>query len=365
MKRLIVAGGGTGGHVLAGVAIADCWKSEAGEQKSDSVLFIGAESGIEARLVPKAGYRLETLSIGSLNRVGLARRLKTLIQLPVAFLRSFRLLREFRPDAVIGVGGYSSGPVVLTASVLARFGFLNARTAILEQNAVPGLTNRILGRFVDQVFCAYETSRAQFGLEKSILSGNPVRAAMQPMPPSVEEPLQIFVFGGSQGALGMNTLVIGALPLLSDLSERIQWLHQTGEKDFERVKSAHEAHGTRARVEKFIDRMDLAYQRTSLVICRAGSSTLSELAAVGRAAILVPLPTAADNHQEVNARQLEKSQAALVFRQQEGSPEALAKLIRECLSEPGNLRAMEKSVSKFYRPQAAQEVSRFLALPRS
>lgn len=358
-KALVVAGGGTGGHVLAGIAIADSWRAEG---IGTEVLFIGAQGGIEERLVPRNGYRLETLKLGSLNRVSILTKLRTLFQLPFTFVKAAKLLRAIRPAAVIGVGGYSSGPVVLMAWILRKLGLLETKCAILEQNAVPGMTNRILGRFVDEIYCAFELTRSAFGPEKRVIvTGNPVRSAMQPMVPCTEKPYQIFVFGGSQGALGMNTLVLEALDHLGGLKNQIQWLHQTGERDFERVRTAHERAGTHAKVEKFVDQMAHAYARSSLLICRAGSSTLSEIAAVGRAAILVPLPTAADNHQEVNALELEKRQGAIVFRQQEGKGSELASLIHELISDSKNLRSMESSVKSFYRPDAARDVSRFLA----
>lgn len=352
--RLIIAGGGTGGHVLAGVAVADAWRARWGA--SAPVLFVGAQGGIEEKLVPRAGYELTLLKLGSLNRVSLGRRLKTLFQLPVSFLRSVGLLIRFRPDVVLGVGGYASGPLVLMARVLSSVGLIPARTAILEQNSVPGMTNRILGRIVHRVFCAFPGMEKRFPARKVVLTGNPTRAAMKPLSPAGTVPFTVFIFGGSQGAMGINTLVLDALPLLDDVKERLRFIHQTGERDHDRVLEGYRKAGMSARVEKFIHDMPQAYAEASLLICRAGSSTLSEIAAVGRASVLVPFPFASDNHQEQNARILVHAGAAHLLIQNQATGLDLARIIRKALQDPSDLRRMERAVQAFYRPDAAKDV---------
>ncbi len=198
-NRLIIAGGGTGGHVLAGIAIADEWIATTGGDRED-VLFVGASGGIEEKLVPRAGYRLELLSVGALNRVSVARKIKTLFQLPVSLFKSAWIVVSFRPKAVLGVGGYASGPLVLMARL--KGFWWGVRTAILEQNTVPGLTNRILGRVTHRVFCAFPGTEKGFPKGKPIVTGNPVRSSMKTFPSASRDPFTIFVFGGSQGAAG-------------------------------------------------------------------------------------------------------------------------------------------------------------------
>lgn len=344
--RLIVAGGGTGGHVLAGVAIADAWKERFGADSQ--VVFVGAHGGIEERLVPRAGYPLELLSLGALKRVGLVKTLKTLVQLPISLIRSSLILARVRPVGVIGVGGYASGPVVLMARFLGPF-IGSPRTAILEQNAVPGLTNRILGRFVHHVLSAFPGGDV-------IVTGNPVRSTIRPMPSAPRDPYTIFIFGGSQGAVGINTLVLDSLAELGDLKGRLRFIHQTGEKDWQRVVDGYEKAGFTARVEKFIYDMPSAYAEASLLICRAGSSTLAEVAAVGRASVLIPFPYASDNHQEKNARIFVDAGAARLLVQFQSKGSDLARIIREMVEKPSQLEAMEKSAGTFYKPDAAKDV---------
>lgn len=351
-KRLMVAGGGTGGHVLAGVAVADAWRARFPESQ---VIFVGAQGGIEEKLVPRAGYPLQLLKLGSLNRVSLVKKLRTVFLLPFSLIRSALFLLAFRPHAVLGVGGYASGPLVLMARFLSAFGLLSAKTAILEQNSIAGMTNRILGRLVDRVFCTFPGMEFQFG-GKVLLTGNPVRAAFKPLTPAARDPFTIFIFGGSQGALGINTLVLEALPLFADVKEHLRFIHQTGERDYDRVVEGYKKAGVEARVEKFIHDMASAYAEASLVICRAGSSTLSEIAAVGRAAVLVPFPFASDNHQEKNARVLVDRGAAFLLLQQRSNGMDLARIVRKLYQEPATLSKMEEAVKAFHRPAAAQEI---------
>lgn len=346
-KSLIIAGGGTGGHVAAGIAVADAWKRKYGADAR--IVFVGAQGGIEEKMVPRTGYPLELLKLGSLKGVSLGRRLKTMLQLPLSLIRSLGVVIRERPDAVLGVGGYASGPLVLAARILSR-------TAILEQNAVPGFTNRILGKVVHRVFSAFPGVEGLFPGGKVTLTGNPVRSAMQPMPPAPRTPFTIFIFGGSQGAMGINTLVLDALPYLHDLLPRLRFVHQTGDRDHARTAEAHGKASTSARVEKFIHDMPSVYREASLLICRAGSSTLSEIAAVGRAAVLIPFPFASDNHQEKNAEIFVKAGAAWLLRQQSAKGEDLARIIREAVTNPAKIDQMEKAVRAFYRPAAAEDI---------
>jgi UDP-N-acetylglucosamine--N-acetylmuramyl-(pentapeptide) pyrophosphoryl-undecaprenol N-acetylglucosamine transferase len=347
-KKLLIAGGGTGGHVLAGIAIADEWKQTIPDSK---ILFVGSEQGLESRLVPKHGYSLVTLKIGALNRVSLKTRLLTMMKLPLSFLKAMWILISFRPDAVIGVGGYASGPVVMLARIMAPFcGIL---TAILEQNSVAGFTNRVLGKWVHRVFCAFEDGSIQFSKNKVLITGNPIRSHLQKLPPSKEEPFTLFIFGGSQGASGINSMVIDALPFLK--KENVEFIHQTGVNDFERVKAAYAREGIQnVRIEKFIDDMASCYEKASLVICRAGASTLTELASVGRAAIFIPLPTAADNHQEKNARIFEKTGAAMVIPQGSMTGAQFSEQILALKKDRKRIHSIEEKVRPFYRGDSAR-----------
>jgi UDP-N-acetylglucosamine--N-acetylmuramyl-(pentapeptide) pyrophosphoryl-undecaprenol N-acetylglucosamine transferase len=350
----MIAGGGTGGHVFAGVAVADAWRDQYG--KETPIVFVGAQGRIEEKLVPRAGYPLMVLKLGSLKRVSLGRRLKTFYQLPLSLLKSAGYILRHKPQAVLGVGGFASGPLVLMARFMRFFGLTRSRTAILEQNSVPGFTNRVLGRFVDTVFCSFPGTEKQFPNQRVQITGNPVRNVMSRLKAAPRDPFVIFIFGGSQGALGINTMVLEALPHLTDILPRLRFIHQTGEADFERVLDGHRKAATQARVEKFIHEMPEAYAQSSLLICRAGSSTLAEIAAVGRAAVLVPLPTAADNHQETNARVFSDAGSAFLLKQGQGAGEKLAQLVRESVANPSRIDHMEQAVTAFYRPNAARDI---------
>ncbi len=343
----MIAGGGTGGHVLAGVAVADAWKARYGEQAE--ICFVGAQGGIEEKLVPRAGYPLLLLSLGSLKRTSFVKRLRTLFRLPISLIRSFAILLKMRPEAVLGVGGYASGPFVLVARLFAR-------TAILEQNSIVGLTNKLLGKVAHQVFTAFPGTESQFAGRKVVVTGNPVRPQIRPLPSAPRDPFTIFIFGGSQGAMGINTLVLDALSRLAPFFGRLHFIHQTGEKDFERVRAGYAKAGALARVEKFIYNMPEAYAQASLLICRAGSSTLAELAAVGRASILIPFPQAADNHQEVNARVFVDRGAARLLLQQKSTGKDLADLISELIADTSKLNSMESAISVLYQPHSAQAI---------
>lgn len=354
--KLIVAGGGTGGHILPGVSVADAWKKMHGE--TARVAFVGARGALEERLVPRAGYPLWRLWIGGLNRVNLFTKLRTLALLPVAFLQSALILLWERPAWVIGVGGYSSGPFVLTAATFGKL--FGVKTAILEPNSVPGMSNRKLARFVDRVFVSFQGARKYFSAttpdDRMTFVGTPVRKEMRQLPSAPRRPFTVFIFGGSQGAVGMNTIVIEALPGLKAKCPGVEFIHQTGKADLDRVRQAHEAAGTIARVEPFIDDMISCYARASLIICRSGASTLAEIAAVGRAAILVPLPTAADNHQVGNAQEAAATGGAVVVEQ---GPEAKARLVQtvvEAFENHSLLNQMEVKIRSYFQADSAVRI---------
>lgn len=350
-NNLIVTGGGTGGHVFAGIAIADAW---AKKHPDSSIIFVGAKGGIEEKTVTKTIYPLYLLNLGSLKGVSFKKKCTTLLQLPLAILRAAQIIIQHKPAAVIGVGGYASGPVVLVSRFFSLF--YKTKIAILEQNAVPGLTNRILANFVHRVFCAFPDIQKQFPAKKASFTGNPIRKEFSAFSKNNKNPFCVFIFGGSQGALGINTLVLDSLQHLGDLKNKITWIHQTGEKDFERVKKGYEKENVTATVSPFIYNMAEMYQKASLVICRSGSGTLSELAAVQRASILIPFPFAADNHQEKNAQLFVNPGASYLLLQNKSKGVDLAHLIEDLFQNPNKIDKMEKAVAPLFKAGAAEEI---------
>ena len=361
--RVLIAGGGTGGHLYPGIAIAE----EVTARPGGEVLFVGTARGLESKLVPAAGFALELLEVSGLNRVGLGKFLKGLLRLPKAFFGSRALLRRFRPDLVIGVGGYASGPVVLTAALL------GIPTAIQEQNSHPGFTNRVLGMFVRRIFVAFEDARRFFSDRKTLLCGNPVRrrfvgasgasnrtGAAGPAPErgsSTPAPA-LLILGGSQGARAVNDLVVGAAAALAAEQRLPRIVHQTGASDENRVRQMYADRGLADRVEirPFIDDMPAALGAASLVVARAGALTLAELAIVGRPAILIPLPTAADDHQNHNAAEFARAGAAVIADQRRTTPEALARMIVDLGADPERLAGMSRAMTGLGRPGAAREI---------
>jgi len=349
--RVLIAGGGTGGHLFPGIALAEELVTR--HHKND-VVFVGTERGLEARVVPAAGYKLETIKVQGLKGVGLWRVVKSLWVLPAAFVASWNLLRRYRPDVVVGVGGYSSGPVVLAAWCQ------RLPTAVQEQNALPGLTNRILGRLVRAVFVAFDEARRFFPAGKVHLVGNPIRRAMMENYLRARQKRELFtvlVFGGSLGAAGLNARVVEALDSLADVKAQMRFVHQTGAKEVDSVRKAYADKGFNAEVVEFIDDMATAYAGADLVVCRAGATTLAELTVCRKASLLVPFPHATDNHQEVNARALVDAGAALMFREAELTGPMLAAQLRALKDDPQRLLKMEKAAGFLGRPEASKELA--------
>ncbi len=359
--RLLIAGGGTGGHLYPGLAVAEEVKARGGE-----VLFVGTERGLEARVVPAAGYPLELVTVSGLKRVGLGARLRGLARLPAALGRSLAIIRAFRPDAVLGVGGYASGPVLVAAALLRR------PCAIMEQNSVPGFTNKRLGPLVRAVFTAFEAAHAAFPARKIVPTGNAVRrvfldAARAAGPRRVAGPgRNVLVVGGSQGARAVNDLVIAAAEAWATSATPPSVVHQTGTADEQRVKEAYTQRGiTTVEVRPFIEDMAAACARADLVVARAGALTLAELAILGIPAILIPLPTAADDHQTRNAATFADAGAAVLLRQSDTDGPRLAAEVTRLLSDPARRQSMSTAMSTLARPRAAAEmVDRLQALAR-
>lgn len=360
-RRLLLAGGGTGGHIFAAQAIAE----EFLETPGSEVLFVGAKRGLESRIIPQKGLPLKLLYIGPLKGGSVFSKIFYLLQVPVAFIQSFFILLSFRPGYVVGVGGYAGGPVVLLARIMSFF--TKTKVGILEQNSVPGLTNRILSKFAKRIYLNFEDSFSHFDFDKCLWVGNPVRKDLiQNENPSETPPKKkLLVFGGSQGAQGLNQLVIFSLGAYEPLRQSLidgKWelVHQTGprllEQCLQEYKKLDLLQCRNISLMPFIDDMTEAYKGADLVVSRAGASTLAELAIVKKPSILVPLPTAADGHQEKNARVLEKDGAALLWLQGEKDPEETGKLLYDLLFDDKRLTEMSEKVAHFAKPNAAKAI---------
>ena len=353
--RLLVAGGGTGGHLFPGLALGEEVKTR---HPRNDVLFVGSARGIEAREVPKAGYPLAIIDVGPLKRMGLGGFVRGLSRLPHALWQSVRILRKFDPDVVVGVGGYSSGPVVLAARML------GIPTAVQEQNALPGITNRILGKLVDAVFIAFPEALARFPARKTHLLGNPIRRAFLDNylhSKAQAERLSLFVTGGSQGAHALNLRVAEALEILApSIGTRLRVQHQTGVKDQPEIAARYDklrAQGLEAEAVAFIDDMPRAYGGADLLICRAGATTIAELTVCKKPALLVPFPFAADDHQTINAHSLVDAGAALLLPEKELTGEKLAEEIRALEADRSRLGRMSRASGNLGRPEAAREIA--------
>ncbi len=351
--RMLIAGGGTGGHLFPGIALAE---EVVTRHPQNSVLFVGTARGLESKVLPQTGFPLELIDAVGLKRKGLSGFLAGLLKLPRALFASMRILRKFDPDVVVGVGGYASGPVVLAAWLL------RIPTAIQEQNALPGFTNRVLGHFARATFIAFEEARRRLAGGRIYLLGNPIRRAfldnyLKPHPTASADRFTILITGGSQGAHVLNDRVAGALELLTDLRDRLFVMHQTGDSDRNAIAERYAKSGISAEVNAFISDMSGVYARADLVVCRAGATTLAELTACKRASILVPFPFAADDHQTVNARALVDAGAAVMIAEQELTPERLATEIRALITDDTLRRQMERAAGTLGRPQAAKEIA--------
>jgi UDP-N-acetylglucosamine--N-acetylmuramyl-(pentapeptide) pyrophosphoryl-undecaprenol N-acetylglucosamine transferase len=356
--RVVIAGGGTGGHLYPGLAVAHELRRQ---RPGATVTFAGTAQGIEARVVPREGFELDLLRSAGLKGKSLGRTLRGLALLPLSGLDAVTILGRRRPHVVLGVGGYSSGPVVLAAAVR------RIRTMVLEQNAVPGLANRLLARVVDAAAVTYDETAAWFG-SKAVVTGNPVRAgflAAGEAPARAEaagiRAARLLVFGGSQGAHAINLAMIDAAPALAKMNVEIT--HQTGPADLAAVRGAYEAAGLRGRVGPFFDEMDREMARADLIVCRAGATTLAEVTAAGRPALLVPLPTATDDHQRRNAEALVRAGAAEMLDQRDLTGTSLAASIQRLVDDPARRDRLAEHARALARPDAARAiVERILAL---
>ncbi len=348
--RVVLAGGGTGGHVIPALAIAREMQTRYGAQ----VLFVGTARGIENRLVPAAGFELRLVKVGALKNVSIATRARTLFDLPMAVLHCWRMLKDFRPDVVIGVGGYASGPTML-AAILRR-----TPTLAFEPNIVPGFANRVVGKMVSGAAVHFEGTGRYF--RNARVTGVPVRAEFfQTRAKTPAAGPTLLVFGGSQGAAAINRVVIEALPGIANAFPHLRIVHQTGERDYEPAKAVYSQWTGRGEAHPFIYDMPAAFAQADLLLCRAGASTVAEITASGKPAIFVPFPRAADNHQLRNAEALEKAGAAVVIPESEWSAPLLVSKLQELLPNPGRLEQMSAAARSLAHRDAATEIAAMAA----
>lgn len=347
--RVLVAAGGTGGHIFPALAVAE---ELAGRRKPSQFQFLGTARGLESRLIESAGFPYRAIRAAGLKGIRGWRRVGNFAVLPGTFVDSLRVLRAFRPDVVIGMGGYVAGPVLLEAALL------RIPTVLIEPNALPGFTNRVLASMVSGAAIGFEQT-ARYFRGKGRLTGLPVRRAFLDVPPREHRPpFTVLAFGGSQGSAALNRCLVESLPILGTRSWH--FVHQTGEREFRAVSEAYSRAGVAGEVRAFIDDMPAAFARADLVICRSGASTIGELAAAGKAALLVPFPGATDQHQLENARSLERAGAARVIEQADLTPARLVSEIDTLLASPEQLSSLERAARKMAKPDAAAEIARLV-----
>lgn len=354
---VVIAGGGTGGHLYPGIAVA---RALVARVPDATVTFAGTAQGLESRIVPREGFELDVIRSAGLKGKSIMRRLRGAVLLPLGFVDAWRLLSRRKPNLVVGVGGYSSGPVVLTAALR------GIPTLVLEQNAVPGLTNRTLARFVRAAAVTYDETLAFFH-GKGFVSGNPVRAEFVEKAAAVRTAAtratrRVLVIGGSQGSHALNTAVTAAVPVLLERAG-LEIVHQTGPRELEMVQAKYRGLETRVRPSAFLDAVADEMAAADLAICRAGATTLAELAAIGLPAVLVPLPTATDDHQRKNAEALVARGAAVMIEERELTGDRLARDVQALLDDASRLESMSRAMRTTARPEAAKIiVDKMLAL---
>lgn len=346
---MIIAGGGTGGHLFPGISIAEAF--EVREDRNE-VLFVGSRTGIEGALIPKTGHVLRTIPVSGLRGKPLMQKAISLCSIPLAIVSSLRIIADFRADLVIGVGGYASGPAVLAASLMGK------KRAIQEQNAIPGSTNRLLGKVSDAIFISFEESKSYFPAGRTIFTGNPVRRDFLRRFEDTRtgDEFNLFIFGGSQGAHRINETMVEALGRLAEIRDRLRITHQTGKDDLAFVSRNYRERGFQASVRFFFDDMATCYRNAHLVICRSGATTVSELTVSRRASILIPYPHAIHDHQTLNAKAMVKAGAARMISESDLTGTLLADTILHLYRNRDEISTMERQAGALARPDAADRI---------
>jgi UDP-N-acetylglucosamine--N-acetylmuramyl-(pentapeptide) pyrophosphoryl-undecaprenol N-acetylglucosamine transferase len=344
--KVLVAGGGTGGHLFPGMALAEAFRVR---EPAGAILFVGTDNPLEISTLSKKGFDHVGIPAQGLKGRGLWRQVRSLAKIPKAFWQALGIIRRFDPDIIIGVGGYASGPVALAARLMGK------KLVIHEQNLIPGLTNRVLGRFANRVFISFPDNLAIFKTSKTVVTGNPVRRELLTVKPAEKAAgrFTVLVLGGSQGAHAINRAVVEALDHLKEPA-RMRFIHQTGPRDASWVASGYERHRMEATVEPFFQDMATIYRSATMVICRAGATTIAELTALGKPAIFIPFPFATNNHQELNARYVADSGGGEVVLERDLNGELLAERIDHYVSNPKALQGMSVGAEALGRRNAAE-----------
>ena len=349
---LMIAGGGTGGHIYPAIAIAREWLAR---DASRRVVFVGTEKGLEKTIVPKAGFPLEFIDVGGLKGKGGLDLIRNILRVPKGLIQAWRLVGKHNPDVVLGVGGYSSGPVLLAARLR------GVPTIIHEANAFPGLANRSVAKFVTAVAVAFPDALPRLKRPDGVVTGNPIRKeffeAQEPGQLATGNRQRLLIFGGSQGSRILNDTMTGALLFLARQKDSLEIVHQTGPNELEKVQKAYrESAFADATVVPYLDPIVDQMAAADLVVSRAGAMTIGELSAVGRAAILVPFAAATNNHQELNARVVERAGGAVVITEAELSPEKLAAAISGIVSDPERALRMGAATKTLATPSATKNI---------
>ncbi|HYK36154.1 undecaprenyldiphospho-muramoylpentapeptide beta-N-acetylglucosaminyltransferase, partial [Alloacidobacterium sp.] len=351
--RVLIAGGGTGGHIMPALAIADALQ----KQYQSELLFVGTPRGLESRLVPQAGHRLELIQVGQLKNVSLATRVRTMLDLPMSVLHCRKLLKQFHPNVVVGVGGYASGPAMVAAIIA------HIPTLAVEPNAFPGLANRLVGKHISAAAVNFEPALRFF--RNAQVTGIPVRTEFFNLKPRPEDaPPHLLIFGGSQGARVLNRTMPQIVARLLDAIPGLTILHQAGSRHAEETQAAYTASGTdptRWQVHAFLDDMAKRFEAADLVLSRSGASTVAEEMAAGKPALLVPFPGAADDHQRKNAEVMAGAGAARMLIESEMTPERLLESLTGMLKDRAELRSMGDRVRILAHPDAAAQIAKMTA----
>ena len=348
-KSLLIAGGGTGGHVFPAIAVAREWLRREPEG-ARSVVIVGTEAGMEARLVPQAGLPLETIRVAGLKGMGGAKLARNLAKLPAGLWDSEKIVRRHNFDVAFGVGGYASGPMILAARLH------GIPAMIFEPNVEPGFTNRVLASLANRVACGFAETTKRFG-ERAVATGIPVRHEFFTIARKEHrEPFNILITGGSRGALPINRAVVDSLDLLAPRKNQLFIVHQTGERDYNAVRVAYARREFRAEVVPFIENMAERFAQADLILCRSGAITTAEVAAAGRAAIFIPFGAATDAHQTRNAEAMQNAGAARLLPQEDLTSERLTKEIFSLLDQPRRITEMEEQARRMARPRAVEDI---------
>jgi len=353
--RIAVAGGGTGGHLFPGIAIAQEFMTR---NPRNEIIFISTGNPLEQRILSNMNFELARITVEGIKGRGLWNQLKALFKLPKGIFDAFRILGRFKPHLIVGLGSYSAGPVVLAA----RLRGINL--VLHEQNLLPGITNRLLARFADRIFVSFEESKSRFASSNIQFTGNPVRQDFlndsgfkktEDGADCGQSPFTVLIVGGSQGAHRINEAVAEALARL-DRKDDLYFIHQTGKADENRVKEAYTRHGVPSMVQPFFDNMAELYHKADLIICRAGATTIAEITALGKASIFIPFPFAADDHQALNAGSLSKTGAAEMILEKDLSAKVLVEKIEHYARHPQALTDMAQKAKAFGNPNAAADI---------